>query len=346
MPAHSLERQTEALYEVSRLIGGFWTSHALNAAVMLGVPDALSDLPQSPEALAEQIGAKPVPLTRLLRALAVLDICRETANSQFMIRPKGSCLRNDAPYSLRAWALLCGTSWVRSCWNGLVDCVRTGEPTAKLPAGIDPFEHIADAASQFTVFYEAMTELTHLAAATIVRAYDFTGLELIVDVGSGYGELIATILENLPDARGIMFDLTANCDGAVNLAARRGLSERCEFVGGSFLEAVPRGGCAYLLKSVLHDWDDERSVHILSRCREAMATTARLLVIEMLMPEAGECTAKDAIAAGTDLSLLTMFNGQERTTEAYRELLRAAGFSVSRIITTASPFSVIEAHPQ
>jgi hypothetical protein len=208
------------------------------------------------------------------------------------------------------------------------------------------FEHLTGDPEAAAVFNEALGELTRLTAESIVRAYDFSGLKRIVDVGGGYGELLACILRACPGASGVLFDL----EHAVGEAGRRfqeaGLAGRCEFVAGDFFRSLPRGADAYVLKSVIHDWDDAHGVQILARCREAMAAGARLLLAERIMPDRLDASPDHQALARTDLNMLIAHAAQERTEAAFRQLLNAAGFRVTRIVPAEATFCVIEAYPR
>jgi hypothetical protein len=188
-----------------------------------------------------------------------------------------------------------------------------------------------------------MGDLTKRTAAALLQAYDFSDIVAIVDVGGGHGALITTILNACSRTNGIVYDLPHCREGATRQFEQTQVGTRCTFVGGSFFDFVPSGGDAYLLKSVLHDWDDEQSLVILSRCREAMTESARLLVIEMIVPEHLGSSPVDGLIVGTDLGVLTMMEGQERTEREYRILLEAARLRVDRIVSTRSAFTIIEA---
>jgi predicted O-methyltransferase YrrM len=196
------------------------------------------------------------------------------------------------------------------------------------------------------VFNEALAELTRLSAESIVHAYDFSGLKRIVEVGGGYGELLACILRAHPAAHGVLFDLEHAMGEARRRFEEAGLAARCEFVVGDFFRSVPPGADAYVLKSVIHDWDDAHGVQILESCRRAMAAGARLLLAERIMPDRLEVSPEHQSVARTDLNMLIAHGARERAEAALRELLHAAGFHVTRIIVPAgATVCVIEARP-
>jgi hypothetical protein len=192
------------------------------------------------------------------------------------------------------------------------------------------------------VFNEAMVALTRQIAPAVVATYDFSGITRLTDVGGGHGELIGTILRAHPSMRGAIFDLPQCGDGARRHLADTGLAARCEFIAGSFFESVPPGADAVIMKSIIHDWDDARSLKILGNCREALPTTGRLLLVERLMPETPKPSAADRLAALSDLNMLRGPGGCERTEAEYRDLLGRAGFRITRVLP-AGLMHVIEA---
>lgn len=331
-------------FRLSEMSLSLWVPQAIYAAAALGIPDELAAGAKHSDELAGAIGAHPGSTHRLLRALALLELCTETANGSFELTPLGECLRSDSPDSVRSWALLMGGKGVWKAWGRLVDCVRTGEHAWKLE-GTDAFDAMQADPEEAEIFNQAMLELTKRTAVNVADAYDFSGLREIVDVGGGYGTLVAEILAAHPRMHGVVFDLPHARDGAERLLEEKQLAGRTEFVAGDFFAAVPAGADAYLLKSVIHDWDDERSLEILRNCRAAMLENARLLLIEPLAPERVGSSPLDGIIVGSDLTMLVNTGGRERTEAEYRELLEAAGLRVARILATPSAMRVIEALP-
>ncbi len=331
-------------FQLSRLISSVWIPQAIHAAASLGLADVLADGPQHAAALAERANTHPGATQRLLRALAVLEIVAQDAEGRFALTPLGSCLRSDAPDSVRAWAQLWGGPMMWRPWGHLRECVRTGEMAPKLLDGFEtPFEMMQAHPEDRAIFNRSMLELTRGVAALLPRSYDFGAARCVIDVGGGYGALLPPLLHAQPELRAIVYDLAACAEGARQLADDEKLAARCAFVAGDFFASVPSGGDVYLLKSVIHDWDDERSRAILSRCRDAMHPEARLLVLEWIVPE--RVGPADAGIIGTDLNMLVMVGGLERTETEYRALLRSAGLAVTRVIPTPVAMSVIEAVP-
>src|SRR5262249_29266557 len=208
-------------------------------------------------------------------------------------------LRSDSPESARSWALLMGGRYVWHGWEHLVDCVRTGQPAPKLLGARETFEAMAADPEGAAIFYQAMVETTRQSAAALIKAYDFSGVHSLVDVGGGYGVLLAAILAAYPEMRGKDFDLPHCQEGATRLLAGSGVGGRAEFVAGNFFESVPPSADAYILKSCIHDWDDEQSMTIFRNCREAMKKGARLLVIEPTVPERVSSSSHDGVIIGS-----------------------------------------------
>lgn len=328
-------------FQVARMISSVWVPQAIHAAAKLRLADALAAGPASGEEVAARVGTHPGATARLLRALAALEIVRQEEDGRFALTALGRCLTEDAPDTVRSWALLWGGPMMWEPWGRLADCVRTGEMAPKLLSGVeDPFAlmeaHPEDAAH----FNRSMLELTRGVAALLPQAYDFGGVRRVVDVGGGYGALLLPLLRAHPELEGVVFDLPRCEEGARALLAEEGLSDRCTFQEGNFFTAVPPGADVYLLKSVIHDWDDDRSRRILERCREAMDPQARLLVLEWIVPD--RVGPGDVGIVGTDLNMLVMVGGQERTEAQYRALLASAGLRVTRIVPTPA-MSLIEA---
>ncbi|HTO69056.1 MAG TPA: methyltransferase [Myxococcota bacterium] len=329
-------------FQLTRMISSVWIPQALYAAAKLGVPDALAAGPQPSEKVAHAVGAHAGATHRLLRALAALGLVVHREDGAFELTPLGRPLTADAPDSVRSWALLWGGPMMWEPWGRLADCVRTGELAPKLLAGFDTsFElmqaHPEDAAH----FNRSMLELTRGLAPVLPAAYDFAGARTVVDVGGGFGALLPPVLRAHPTLRGVVYDLPRCAEGSRELMAREGLADRCEFRAGDFFASVPGGGDVYLLKSVIHDWDDARSLEILRRCRDALSGAAKLLVLEWPVPE--RVGPNDVGIVGTDLNMLVMVGGIERTLAEYRALLQDAGLSVTRVIPTPAGMHVIEA---
>ncbi len=339
-PSGAAAHAVDARERLLSLINAHWTTQAVSVATRLRLPELLRDGPRTADALAQATGCHGPSLTRLLRALMSIDVLTE-ADGVFGLTSVGTLLRTDVPGSLAAWAEFCGTrSW--STWGRLIESVCTGDSLRKQASGADGFHHLEEDARGALLFHRAMVELTRPVASAIAGTVDCSGMSLIVDVGGGFGEGIAAILLQHPAMRGIVLDLAHASAGADSHLAAAGVAGRCTRVTGSFFDAVPGQADAYLLKSVLHDWDDAHAVEILRSCRRAMTPHARLLVIERIAPEHFCKSARDQDIARSDLNMLVGTGGRERTLEQFRDLLDNAALRIERFLPLDDPYHVIE----
>jgi hypothetical protein len=319
-------------------------SQAVCVAAELRIADLLGGGCGDVDELAQATDTHGPSLHRLLRALTSLKLCIEREDGSFALSPKGLALRTDAPDSLRSWILWCGKyQW--PVWGNLLYSVKTGKSARKLATGTDGFGHLERDPQAAAVFNDAMVELTRVVAGEVVRAYDFAGRQQIVDVGDGHGALLAVVLERQPGARGMIFDLPHAIAGAKAYLAKQGLANRCDFIAGDFFTAVPSGADAYLLKNIIHDWDDEHSALILRNCRRAMSQEGKLLLVERIMPERLEASSSHRAVAWADLTMLLGSGGCQRTEAEFRCLLDSTGFVLTRVIPTSLEYSVLEVVP-
>jgi predicted O-methyltransferase YrrM len=332
-----------ALYQMAI---GHYFSRALCLAVKLGIADLLKDGPRSYRELAEATATHAPSLNRMLRLLASAGVFAEEDNGRFALTPLGQYLRSDLPGSARYMLLLFAGDGVQDAWRDLEYCVRTGNPAFKRTApDSNPFAQIAENPQQAAVFDEAMATFAPVTAAAMAAAYDFSAFRTIVDVGGGNGALLIGILKACPNLRGIVFDRPDAAARARTRIADAGLASRCEAVGGDFFESVPRGADAYLLKHVIHDWDDEKAAAILRNCRRAMSPQARLLIAEGIYPPRIEQSEICRGAAANDLNMLVATGGRQRSEAEFRALYSAAGFRLTKIVPTPARLSVIEGEP-
>jgi hypothetical protein len=326
------------------MINAAWMSQAIFVAARLGIADRLADGPRTSDELAAAVGAHGDALYRLLRGLASLGLCRESDGRLFQLTPLGGWLRSEGPRSLRAWALFWGEAlW--PAWGTLIHSVKTGQSIRPLASRTKGFENLALKPEASRTFNDAMAGMARLIAASLIDAYSFSDIHRLVDVGGGYGELLAAILRAYPSLHGVLFDLPHVVDGAGAHLRAAGVADRCEIAGGSFLDRVPEGGDAYCLKSVIHDWDDLHSHTILEHCRRVIPPGGKLLLIERILPDMIDTCAEHRGAAASDLNMLVAIGGRERTEREYRELLGSAAFTLTRTVPIAAYYSVIEAAP-
>lgn len=328
---------------LSRMIVGLWVPQTVYAAAELGIADVLAEKPLPAAAVAEQLGTHPDATARLLRALVTLELLREQ-EGRFELTALGRCLESGAAVSRRAWSRLMGGPMVWNAWGRLVDCVRTGRKAYGAAEGegeADTFEMDAEMAD---VFHQAMDEMTRDVAPGIVAAIDWRGVRRVVDVGGGRGALLCAILAAQPQLEGVVYDLPHARASALESFASRGVAARASFAAGSFFEQAPPAADAYVIKSVIHDWDDAQSLAILGRCREAMSENARLFLVESPVPD-GPAPAGLAswFLSFSDLNMLINCGGRERTQAEYRELLAAAGLRTRAVHPTPGMFCVFEA---
>ncbi len=332
---------TAAARQLLDLINGSWIAQACYVAARLGVADLLAAGPRTAEDLAVATGTHAPALRRLLSALGSVDICRQCDDGSFEMTRLGQRLRADVPCSMRAWALQWGgEAW--QVWANLLHSVRTGESARMHMSGTAGFAHLERDPEAAQIFNQAMVDLTRLAALAIVWAYDFAG-QRVMDVGGGYGELLAQVLTAYPSAQGVLFDMPHAISRAREHLAAHGLQGRCEFIAGDFFASVPAGCDVYLMKTVIHDWPDDQALDILRTCRRALAPGARLLIIERLMPARLEPSAANRALARVDLHMLVALGAKERTLDEMLALLGSSGFGQVRQIGTESEFQILEA---
>jgi hypothetical protein len=320
-----------------QMITGFWISQAIYAVAKLGIADLVKEGPKLCEELAQSTGMQQQALYRLLRALASVGVFREGVDGRFGLTPLAEYLQTGVPDSLRAFAIMQSELQYRA-YGEVLHSVKTGETAFNLVFNKELFPYLTQHPTAAAVFDEAMTNYTMQVAAAIVAAYDFSQFGTLVDVGGGYGTLLRAVLQANPALHGVLFDLPHVAKDAQKRLGAAGLTERCAIQAGDFFEAVPPGGDAYLLKWIIHDWDDERAVTLLKKCHRAMAAHGKLLVIEAVIPPGNT----PFFHKWTDLTMLVIVGGHERTEAEYRALFQAAGFRLTRIIPTTSEMSIIE----
>ncbi len=324
---------------MQELILAAWMSQGITAAADLGVADALTDGPLPVDELAGKVGANPDALRRLLRALISRGIFALRDDGRYELNSMAELLRSDAPVSMAAMARFVGSRHHREHWSLLTEAIKSGGSVVPALRGKDFFDYLSDEPEFAQIFNDAMTGLSGSAIGPVVDAYDFTQFGTIVDVAGGHGRLLAAILASAPNARGVLYDLPEVIAGAGPLLRESGVAERVRLAEGSFFDYVPPGGDAYVLKHIIHDWDDDPSVQILRNVRSAAAAGATLLLVERVITEDDD----GSIAKWTDMEMLIINSGRERTATEYRRLLDESGFQLTRVVDTASRFSIVEA---
>jgi SAM-dependent methyltransferase len=323
---------------VLRMIWGLHVSRAVYVAAELGIADLLAAGPRTAAALAEATQADEAALYRVLRLLAALGLLTEPGPRTFGLTVLGDRLRSDAPASMRNWAMLADTVGF-GVHEPILDVVRSGKTGTEIAYGMTTMERVRADARRATRFDAAMSERTAAFGPGVAAAYDFSGMRVIADIGGGQGTLLAAILGRHEHLRAILFDVADVADRAGPVLREAGVADRCQIVAGDFFAGVPEGADGYLLANVLHDWDDRQATQILRVCRRAMRPGGRVLIAERLI--AG--SPPDAVPVLlSDLNMLLLSGGKERTSAEYAALLAAAGFRAGRIQPVAVPYGVIE----
>ena len=327
------------LYQIAT---GHYFSRAVYVVAKLGIADLLAKGPQDSSEIARLTGTLATSLRRVLRLLASVGILVEQENGSFALTPIGDCLRSDVPGSFRSAALLLTGELEWGAWGELLHSVKTGEPAFHHFFGMDSFTYLEKHPEEGAMFDEAMAAFTKQICMAATAAYDFSQFNTIVDVGGGNGTLLAGILKANPSLRGVVFDLARAAEGAKKQIEASGLVGRCEVASGDFFAAVPSGGDAYILKHVIHDWDDERSTAILRNCHRAMLPHGKLLLIEGVYPPRIDQSAASRMAASDDVNMLVCTGGRQRSEVELRALFAAAGFQLTKIFPTRAISCVLE----
>lgn len=327
--------------QLMQMIFGFVTTQAISVAARLSLADLLKDGAKSIDELAQATGTQARPLYRILRALASVGIFAEDDAGRFKLTPLAEPLRSDTPGSLRDFSIFIGADWHWRAWGDLFGSAQSGLPAFERIYGKAYFDYLRENTGPAQVFNDAMTSMSTTASAAIADGYDFTGVNKLVDVGGGHGMLLCSILEKYPQMDGMLIDASSVIAGTKEAIEARGLSKRCDAVGGDFFASVPAGGDAYIMKHIIHDWNDERASTILQCCHRQMPAEGRLLVVEMVIPEGNA----PSFGKLMDLEMLVLLHSYERTEAEYRELFNRSGFKLTRIVPTKSAYSVIEGAP-
>jgi hypothetical protein len=317
---------------------GAMLSQALYVVAKLGVADLLAAEPQTASQLAAATKTHERSLYRVLRSLASIGIFEETESRVFVNTPYSEPLRSDAPNSLRNGAIFMGEEWHWRVWGDMLYSVETGKPAWGHIYGMEVFDYFAENPRQAEIFNNAMTDMSAGIAPAVVEAYDFSGINTLMDIAGGHGYLLAQILKANPEMKGVLFDMPSVIAGAGAFFEKEGVAARAEKVSGDFFTSVPNNADAYIMKHIIHDWDDERATKILQNIRQAMTENGKVLIVEVVVPEGNEPHQGKVL----DLEMLVSPGGLERTADEYRELLEASGLRLTRIIQTKSPFSIIE----
>ncbi len=325
--------------QMVQMITSYWLSQMLGAVARLGIPDQIAREPKTGEQVAKAVGVSADAAHRLLRALASVGVFGLLEDGRFSLTPLGETLRANVPGSVRDFAIAETDAAHWQPWGRFLDSIKSGRPIIKGTLGMELWEWYGQHPEDARSFSSAMGNLSQMVAAELVWLVDFSNVQKVLDVGGANGVLLAAILHANPKLSGILFDLPHVIEAAKPVIESEGLIDRCELISGDFFKEVPSGAGVHVLKHIIHDWDDERAVRILSNCQRALRPNGRLLLVEMVIPADNAPGPVQFI----DLNMLVLLGGRERSEAEFAALLKKAGFKPPRTIRTQSPFVVIEA---
>jgi len=318
---------------------GYWASRLVHVAAKLRLADLLKGGSRTVEDLASAAAVQPLPLYRLLRALASLGIFAETKGRRFKLTPLAATLQTGVPNSMHAWAMMVNEHWMWDSWKELLPGVKTGEMPFLKAHGMPIFQYLEHHPEDLEVFGESMSSLSQAENPAIAAAYKFPKGRTLVDVGGGHGSLLAAILKANPSLKGVLFDQSAVIARAENdkHITAKGIAQRCRLESGDFFEGVPKGGDAYIMKYILHDWNDGECVKILANCRAAMNEKGKVLVVDNVVSVGNDPSWGKLL----DMQML-IIGGRERTKQEFATLFASAGLKLTRIVPTKCPLSIVE----
>jgi hypothetical protein len=331
------QHETEQL---ARILSNAAFSRLVSTIAELGIADLVQTGQSQPvEHLARASKTHEPSLYRILRFLASYGVFRETENRRFDHTPLSAALRSDAPGSFRAGAQL--FHHLFAAWDGLHHSIQTGEPGFNKVFGAPVFDYIQAHPEMGPIFDAGMTSMNYYETPAMLDAYDFTGINVLADIGGGNGSLLSAVLSRYSDLKGILFDLGHVVGRANETLKSAGLAQRCRVIEGSFFESIPAGADAYLFRHIIHDWTDKQCMQILGHCRKVIPAKGKLLIADCVVP-AGNASS---LSKDMDITMLTFPGGQERTEAQFRSLLGASGFELKSITPTTTMISVVEGKP-
>lgn len=336
--------QVNSAEQIMQVAFGYVGSICLHVAAKLGIADLLRDGPAHIDALASQTSVQADALYRVLRALASMGIFTEAAPRSFALTPTAELLRSDVRGSLRAVAIWMADPLHLRIYAELPHSVKTGETTIEHVFGKSAFEYLAGDPAEHEVFNEAMTSFSQTTVPAILEAYDFSSIGTLVDVGGGHGYMLRSILQKYPVMKGILFEVEPVAAEAKTGIDAQGLASRCQIVQGDFFSGIPSGADAYIMKHIIHNWNDEKAIAILRNCRRAFDERrgGKVIVVDAVIAAGNEPN----LAKFLDLEMLAFCGSRERTEAEFRDLFAKAELQVSRIVPTKSPVYIIEGVPR
>jgi len=327
--------------QILQIITNFWSSRAVYVFARLGIPDLLKSGPKTVEELASETKMHAPSLYRVLRALSSIGFVSVTADGRFAQTPLSEILVTDAPGSLRWFTISELGQEHFPAWGNLLHSVKTGEIAFDNFFGVDIWKYFEQNPEDAAVFNNSMSGVTAATNEEILAVYDFSSFKTVVDVGGGHGGLVTSILNAHPKLKGILLDAPQVIEGTRSKIEAAGLADRCETVAGDFFKSVPAGGDAYVMKWIIHDWDDKRAITILQNIRNRMQPNGKVIIVDCVVPENND----PDFSKFFDLNMMVMTGGKERTEKEFAQLLGAAGFKLLRVIPTKVPTSIVEAEP-
>lgn len=330
--------------QMRRILYGHLLSRALCAVAALGVPDMLAEGPRTAENLAERSSASAAALRQVLRALAAFDVFAEHEDGTFSLTPLGETLRSDAVASAVPTAALVGSE-IGQAWNDFMWTVRTGRSAFGKLYGTDFFSYLELKPELRTIFDLSQAEGLRLDLDEILRRIDFSGSRVVVDVGGGDGALLEHVLAAYPHLRGVLIEVPQEVARARQRLTAAGLANRFEAHAADIFENVPAAGDVYLLRQIMHDWDDEHCVALLAACRRAMSEHAVLLIIDLVVKDNVTSDPDSQLAALMDLYMMSIFDGRERTRAQLESLLADAGFRLNTVTRLSGRMMALRATP-
>ncbi len=320
---------------------GFAASAALNVVARLGIADLLDKGPQTTKDLAKATQVREDFLYRVMRTLASVGVFKEVSPRQFALTPVSEEMRSNQPGSMRDAICFLADPWHFKMYQHMVSVMKTGKTASEVDSGEDNWVIFERDKEEGARFNAAMTSISARMMPAILEAYDFSSINTLVDVAGGHGFVLTSILKKYPKMKGIVMDLPHVVEGANKAIQAQGLAGRAQGVSGDFFKAVPKGGDAYIMKHIIHDWDDEKSVTILKNIHTALqgVEKGRVILLEGVVPPGNDPHPSKFM----DIEMMMLPGGLERTEAEYRTLFKQAGFELRQIVPTKSPLSVIVA---
>jgi len=324
-----------------RMSDGYQEAKTLQVIAELGIADLIAQEPKTAEDLSKVLGVDSDALYRLLRALASLGIFKEGRDSCFENTPLSELIRADVPGSVRDIVIMRPLDGFILAWNKLMDVVRTGKPSFKDVNGCDQWEYFRRHPDMGERFNKGIAARTSQVTYALLKSYDFSQFKTLIDVGGGLGTVLASILNKFPHLHGCLYEQSSVIEGAKSFLEAQGVISRCNLISGNFFESVPRDFDAYLIKSIMHDWEDEKALAILKNCRASINKNGKLLIIDAVI---GRDNAPHP-AKWKDLMMMVVYGSRERTEQEFQNLLRASNFELKKVIALPLPDALIEAVP-